>query len=226
MKILIAASTWPEIAPFERLLALDRTTNFLKIYRLHKAEIHVLMTGVGMTATAVSASAAFAREKYDHAINPGIAGAFDRELQLGEVVRVNKDRIPELGAEDGDTFLSVHQLDLHGESQAPYDHAWIHDSGDAFPAFASLKTCTGITVNTALGNDDSIARMIRSFSPQVESMEGAAFLSAAKYANVPAIQIRSISNYVERRDKSKWNIPLAIDNLSEVLYSGVEAMSK
>lgn len=226
MKLLITASTWPEIAPFERRLKLVRETSFLKIYQLNNAELHVLTTGVGMTATAVSTSAAFAREKYDLAINPGIAGAFDRELQLGEVVRVNKDRIPELGAEDGENFLNVHQLDLHGESQAPYDHSWILDSGDLFPSFKSLKTCTGITVNTAHGNDESIAKIISSFHPQVESMEGAAFLSAAKYASVPAIQIRSISNYVERRDRSKWNIPLAIDNLCEVLYRGVEEMSK
>ena len=226
MKILVTASTWPEISPFEKRLTRVRQTNFLTVYSLNKAEIHVLTTGVGMTATAVSTSAAFAREKYDCAINAGIGGAFDRNLQLGEVVRVNKDRIPELGAEDGSSFLNVHELDLHGVSQAPYSDGWILDSPEAFPAFSELKTCVGITVNTAHGNDESIAKIVNSYHPQVESMEGAAFLSAAQYASVPAIQLRSISNYVERRDKSKWNIPLAVDALNAELFRGLNEMSK
>jgi len=46
-------------------------------------------------------------------------------------------------------------------------------------------------------------------------MEGAAFHYACLKEKVPYAEIRSISNYVEKRDRSKWNIPLAIKNLND-----------
>jgi futalosine hydrolase len=52
---------------------------------------------------------------------------------------------------------------------------------------------------------------------EIESMEGAAFLFACNQTKVSCRQIRAVSNYVEKRDRSKWNIPLAITNLNKVL---------
>jgi futalosine hydrolase len=37
--------------------------------------------------------------------------------------------------------------------------------------------------------------------------------------NIPFLQLRTISNYVEVRDKSKWNIPLAVTNLNNTLLA-------
>ena len=71
-----------------------------------------------------------------------------------------------------------------------------------------------ITVNTVHGCEERISKTEARFHPQLESMEGAAFFYACKTAKVPCVQIRSISNYVERRNKTSWNIPLAIHNLN------------
>jgi futalosine hydrolase len=225
MKILIAAATWPELSPLEGKLQFVQEKDYIRQYRLNNAEIHLLFTGVGMTATAVSVTAALAKNKYDKAINAGICGAFDRSIALGEVVLVHQDRIPELGAEDGSEFLTIHDMQLHGESEFPYVNGWIHDNSGAFPEYNTLRRCKGITVNTAHGNDESIDRVVRSFNPDVETMEGAAFLMSALHAGVPAVQLRAVSNYVERRDKSKWNIPLSISNLNAVLFTALQAMT-
>ena len=48
-------------------------------------------------------------------------------------------------------------------------------------------------------------------------MEGAAFFYACLAEGVPFIEIRSVSNYVAERDKSQWNVPLAIQNLDKTL---------
>ena len=56
------------------------------------------------------------------------------------------------------------------------------------------------------------------FSPNVESMEGAAFFAACKGLS-NFTQIRSVSNYVEKRDKSKWQIQLAITNLNRKMLN-------
>ena len=44
-------------------------------------------------------------------------------------------------------------------------------------------------------------------------MEGAAFFYVCLCENIPFLQIRAISNYVEQRNEKNWNIPLAIKNL-------------
>src|SRR5262249_18472991 len=93
------------------------------------------------------------------------------------------------------------------------------------PASATLRKLVaveGITVNTAHGNEDSIAAIRRRQKPQIESMEGAAFLYACMIHKVPFAQVRAVSNVVERRNRAAWNIPLAIRNLGEVAKSILE----
>jgi futalosine hydrolase len=48
---------------------------------------------------------------------------------------------------------------------------------------------------------------------QVESMEGVAVFYVCNWLGVKCCQIRAISNYVEPRDASKWDIPQALENL-------------
>ena len=46
-------------------------------------------------------------------------------------------------------------------------------------------------------------------------MEGAAFFQVCEKFNIPCLQIRSVSNKVEKRDLQKWDIDLAVKNLNE-----------
>jgi futalosine hydrolase len=48
-------------------------------------------------------------------------------------------------------------------------------------------------------------------------MEGATFFYICSRENIPFLAVRAISNKVELRNKNKWNIPLALNNLSEKL---------
>ena len=52
-------------------------------------------------------------------------------------------------------------------------------------------------------------------------MEGAAFFAGCKRLD-NFTQIRAVSNYVEKRDKSKWNISLAIENLNKTLQKTLQ----
>ena len=61
--------------------------------------------------------------------------------------------------------------------------------------------------------------MIRKkYHPLLESMEGAAFHYVCLMKNIPFIQLRSASNYVGERDKSKWKMNEAIVNVNKVVY--------
>ncbi|MCB0664545.1 MAG: hypothetical protein KDC80_01930, partial [Saprospiraceae bacterium] len=75
-----------------------------------------------------------------------------------------------------------------------------------------------ITVNKVHGNDESIERIKEKFNPDIETMEGAAFYYSCHLMHQPCVQIRSISNKVERRNRENWNIPLALKNLTDQLF--------
>ena len=71
----------------------------------------------------------------------------------------------------------------------------------------------GITVNTVHGRECSIADVVARVVPQVESMEGAAFMYACLIHEVPFAQVRAVSNRVERRNRDAWKIVDAVDAL-------------
>ena len=88
-----------------------------------------------------------------------------------------------------------------------------------------LPIASGITVNKAHGTDDSIAKCRKKYpAAQVESMEGAAFFYACLRADLPFVEIRAISNYVEPRNREAWNIPLAIQNLNQVVKEMLQGL--
>jgi futalosine hydrolase len=207
MHILVVAATAPEIAPLQHSLALSPSHH----------DVEIVITGVGMVATAARTSSALARTTYDLALNLGVCGSFDRALSLGAVVHVVSDCMPELGAEDGDVFLTIGELGLLQGDAPPFTNGRLVNR--AVPANSVLHTLPrvqGITINTVHGNERSIADTVRRFAPQVESMEGAGFMYACLIHEVPFAQVRAVSNVVERRNRSAWKIDVAIASVCRV----------
>jgi futalosine hydrolase len=171
--------------------------------------IEVLVTGVGMVATAAHAARALARTRYDVAFNFGVCGSFDPELALGTVVHIASDRLSELGVEDGERFRPIEELGLGQTS------VFVNESPPINAGLNELPRVTGITVNTVHGDEASIAAVRARCTPHVESMEGAAFAYACSLAGIPYAQVRAVSNVVERRNRDAWRMDLAIRNLND-----------
>ncbi len=225
MRILVVAATMEEI---DLLISELRITNYdsnpvgrneaiaesdkivnrkSEIVNLSQ-NISVLLTGVGMVATAFELGRHLVVNTYDLAINLGIAGSFDHDIAFGDIFEITEDTFSELGAEDDGEFLSIDKMGFGEGRFSPTARFSNH-----FNTF-NLKQATAITVNTVHGNDDSIKKVTERLNPQLESMEGAAFFYACAKFNLPCLQIRAVSNYVEKRDRSNWNIGLAIKNLN------------
>jgi futalosine hydrolase len=203
MRILVVAATSLEVESLK-----SEAENQSQESRVKSQDIEFLITGVGMVATAFSLGNYFATHQYDLAVNLGIAGSFDRSIALGEVVEVVEDRFSELGAEDDEAFLTIDEMGF-GES--------IFNSTASLSDFEKTiapKQVNAVTVNTVHGNEMSIKKLANRVHPQLESMEGAAFFYACKQAGVPCLQIRAVSNYVEKRNRNNWQIGLAIKNLN------------
>ena len=95
------------------------------------------------------------------------------------------------------------------------------DSSKWSVILAGLKCVQGKAVVNSIslkeGEADFLAKaaIVKRFSPQVETMEGAAFMSACLVHKVPFAQVRAVSNIVEKRNREAWKIPESIKALGE-----------
>ncbi len=210
--LLLVSATQMEIAPLLAQLAVFQKEE--TVYQLSPThQLEVVITGVGMTATALALGTHY-KQAVDVAINAGVAGSFVNH-EPGTLVNVLNDLFSELGAEDNDAFLSIDALGL-GSASAKANRPY------RSPLIQSLPSVKGITVNTVHGHAQSIEKIKARYQPDVESMEGAAFLLAAETFGWKAAQIRSISNAVETRDKSKWQMGKAVQSLNSFLFSLIQ----
>jgi len=163
-------------------------------------DLPILITGVGMVNTAINLAKELIKNDYDLVINMGVAGCFSDEIKIGDVVEAIEDCFSEVGFEDGESFSEFSDLDIKTKYKVE--------------GKTSLKKVKGITVNTVNGHENSIHNIVERLHPDIESMEGAAVFKVCEEIKIPCIQIRSVSNKVERRNKESWNLPLAISNLN------------
>lgn len=201
MKLLIVAATEAEIAPFSALAG---------------AKADILITGVGMMATAYALTKKLQETKYDLVIQAGVGGSFDKDIPPGSVVFVTSDRYADLGAEDHDKYLDITEMGLLDKNTKPFMNGVLYTP--LFPVHDKIKLrrVAGLSVNTVSGNEKTISRR-REYGCAVESMEGVAFHYVCMQEEVPFAQIRAISNYVTPRDKSQWEMKEAIENLNASL---------
>lgn len=73
------------------------------------------------------------------------------------------------------------------------------------PAPAMLAAVQRVLPDAPLLRIGTSARIGGSTDCDVEAMEGFAVLRAAEVAGIPAIEVRSISNEIEERDRTRWH---------------------
>ena len=164
------------------------------------ADKSILISGVGMIDTTFNLTKHLSKNTYSLVVNIGIAGSFNNSLIIGDVVEVVEDNFSEIGFEDGNSFSEFVDLDVTNTFKTE--------------GRTNLKQVKGITVNTVHGNEDSITKIVNRLNPDVESMEGAAVFKVCKEFNIPCVQIRAISNKIEKRNTANWDLDFAILNLN------------
>lgn len=208
MKILVVAATEMEIAQF--------------IKKNTSAE--TLITGVGIPATVYHLTKKLFQEKYDIVIQAGIAGTFANEIKKGDVVTVDVDAFADIGIEENKTFKTMFELGFEDENNFPFSSGRLTNISE-YPKKLGLKGVVGITVNKITDRKKQTKRIDKKFNPTIETMEGAAFHYVCLQQNIPFMQLRSISNKVGERDKTKWKIKEAVDNLNKELIKLVDSLS-
>lgn len=212
MQILIAAATKNEISPLLESLNANRIEENLYAASLSSYNIDFLVTGIGPIAMSVKLTSYLAHHKPDIAINAGICGSYSPDLINGSLVQVTKDVFADL-------FFS------NRDNPALNQGAWV----DQCPASSWMQASVvvsvdmvspvnAITVSRASSSINEATERANAFEAQIESMEGAAFHYAAIMAGVQHIQLRSVSNRAGDSTMEQWNVNLAVDSLSGLIF--------
>jgi futalosine hydrolase len=212
MRILLHSATQLEV---DQLL--PRFENLGKgEYRYNDQEIKLLISGVGMMATAYHMGKILTTGDFDIALSVGICGSFDKSLELGQAVFASSDLAIEEGAENGDQWLSLQDMKLREADDFPYEDGLLRsDLAERFSQELNIPLKQAVSVNRVLGSEGSIKKVQQHFNAEIVSMEGAAFYFACSMKGLPAAQLRTVSNYVENRNRSAWKVEEALANLAE-----------
>ncbi len=206
MKILIISAT-----DFELNVAKEKI-KFTK----HK-EIIFATTGVGVLATSVNLSKIIYEQQPDFIIQAGIAGCFETTILLGKTVLVEEEYFGDLGVAENGKWKDIFDLKLVKSNTKPFIKKALHNPSINKYNHLDLPIVKAVTVNQISTDNNHIQQLIKKYNPSIETMEGAALHYVCNSYKIPYLQIRSISNYIGERDKTKWKMKLALDNLNKYL---------
>jgi futalosine hydrolase len=200
MQILLIAATEAEIQPFS-----DSNAGF-----------DVLVSGMGIPATIYHLQKRIQQVDYDLIIQAGIAGSFNKSILPGQTVLVKQDSFGDLGMEGENSFTSIFESGFMNKDEFPYENGWLVNTNELLQS-SDLLPVKSVTVNKVSDSEIQKQQLIKRFNADIESMEGAALHYVCLQENIPFIQMRTVSNDVGERDKTKWMIKESIDNLNTEL---------
>lgn len=186
--------------------------------------IRFLVTGVGLCAATYKLARSLQQHQPDLVIQAGIAGSFDAALMPGETVVVQSDAIGDAGVMEHGRFRDLFDLQLEDKNAFPWNGGKLPNPYAKWLALPGLPQVQGITVNEISTSPERIQYYQLQWSAQTESMEGAALHYVCLQEDVPFLQLRSISNLIGERDKKKWKLKEAIQNVAAELNTLIDKM--
>lgn len=205
MNVLVVAATEFEIEPFIK----------------NRKNADILITGVGTPATLYHLTKKLCSNNYGLVIQAGIAGTFSERFTLGEVIAVKEDTFADLGIEENGKMKTLFEMGFSANNAFPFTNGWLVNPNSILEQ-KSFSFAKAITVNKITDNSIQNKFALEKFGADTESMEGAAFHYVCLQQEINFLQLRSISNRVGERDKSKWELKTAIKNLNAELIKIVD----
>lgn len=216
MKILLTSATLIELegilSTMENLKCLQK--DFFRGFAGNNL-LDIRVSGVGAVATTEKLTRILEFSRYDLVMNVGICGSFRHDFALGSIVSIEKDIWGDLGAENNEEFSDLFDLGLLDPGELPFTKSELVNPGNRYsPYFSRFTKVKGLTVNKSHGKLESIEKVVKKYKPDIETMESAAIFSLCISREINFQCLRSISNFVEPRNRQSWDIHGAIKNLS------------
>lgn len=188
----------------------------------------LLITGPGVFNAAHALTVYLEKSSPGLVLQTGIAGVFKQTgLNIGDVAIATREHYIHTGIQtesiENDplpfklidkNFSTRKGIYLFDQESVDHYHGILSRQGKSKKI--NLTRGPFITVSSITSSDKYAGRIYSAFSPVMEAMEGAACAHIALLYDIPIIEVRSASNYVGERDKSKWDIDLAVKQLGWV----------
>jgi futalosine hydrolase len=161
----------------------------------------------------------------------GCGGAYPSSgLSIGDLALADLEIFGDEGVETTDGFRTLVEMDLamRHSADGPYFNAWPTDDrlttwaeetlqGLLSPRRKRLAKGPFITVSTCTGTAARARELSARTRVICENMEGAAVALACRQVGIPFLELRGISNIVEKRDTTKWNLAAGMSTAQKAL---------
>jgi len=234
--VLITASTEKELSLLARELgaAVIDDGGFRKVWQAEHQEktVFLALTGIGKVNAAVVTTHLIERLKPALIINTGCGGAYSNSgLSVGDLAIATAEIY---GDEGVLTVNGWHTLEIIGIPSVErkgnrYSNEFPLSMEQAVKVFRfatslglPVKRGKFVTVSTCSGTSMRGDELESRFGGICENMEGAAIAHTSLLYDTPFVEVRGISNMVEDRDISKWDIPRSVEMTQRFLFSCLE----
>ena len=230
--VLILSATPFEISDFlsrypEDSKRFTRTGLTILSGRAHHKTYDVMITGPGVFNAAHGLTVYLETSSPALVLHTGIAGVFKQTgCATGDVAIATQEHYIHTGVQrnclENDPLpfdlIDANPLTRKGVysfDQDRVDHA--HDILSRAFSASKINIIKGpfITVSSITSSFEHADKLYSIFSPVMEAMEGAACAHVAALYDLPIIEVRAASNRVGEKDKSKWDIELAVKKLGQ-----------
>ena len=234
--IIVTASTSQELA-----LLIDglSATPLAGIGHLHSfrgcaggREVILALTGIGKVNAACAATLLLERFKPQFLINTGCGGALAGSgLSVGDLAVASEECFPEEGVETPEGWRGLDLIGIplfEGRGERVFNRiplcaelaagalacAREHGFRGELGPFHTVSTCSGTARRGA--------ELLRRYPGVCENMEGGALAQVALVYGVSFLEVRGISNLVEDRDLSRWDLKRAVAEAQRFLLRYLE----
>ena len=236
--VIVIAATFRELSVFVAAAGLARGAEPppFAVYsgRVGGRQVIAAVSGIGKVNAAACTASLLAAGNPELVISTGCAGAYTGSgLEVGDLAVATTEVY---GDEGVVTLAGWETLELIGIPVAERDgRRYFNEiplSEAAVDRTVALANDLGIgiragrflTVSTCSGTAARGAELQRRFRGICENMEGAAIAQTALHYGVDCLEVRGVSNLVEDRDFSRWDIDLAVERAQHFLLKFIDAM--
>ncbi len=213
----------------------DKVSGDLTFYngKIHNKSVIYLASGIGKTNASHATTILIEKFSPGVIIHFGVGGAYPSSgLKTGDIAVAEKEIYGDEGVclKDGFHTSEVIGIPFLVKSEKKYFNEFPLDKKLLMKALKSfnlitrhsslitkIKSGTFITVSTSTGTFKRARELEKRYNALCENMEGAAVAHICTLYGIPLVEIRGISNIVEDRDTSKWDLRLAAENCQKAV---------
>lgn len=189
-----------------------------------ESKVAYIVSGMGKTNAAHAATLLLERFSPRLIILFGIGGAYPFSgLRVGDIAIAEKEVYGDEGVQTKEGFQDTGLIGIpllqKGRkiffNEFPLDRRLVRKALKSFyplPLAPQVKSGTFVTVSSCTGTRKRALELRKRYGAVCENMEGAAVAHLCALYGIPLLELRGISNMVDNRDRSDWNIRLAAEN--------------